>query len=441
VSVAGAPRFVSTRDPARREVASAEALRLGLAGDGGLFVPTHVPALGERWREASSWSDVVDAVLRPWFDPADADDWLADARAALDFPVPLTPLTRERYVLELFHGPTLAFKDVAARTMARWWARALRDRGERTTVVVATSGDTGSAVADGFAGIPGLQVAVLYPSGRVSPVQERQLVARREGVQAFAVDGTFDDCQRLVKAALVDPALADLRLSSANSINVGRLLPQMTYYAWAWLQLARARGEEVAPLVSVPSGNLGNLTAGLMAAAMGVPVARFVAAHNANDYFPRHLAGELPPFAYGATVSTVANAMDVGAPSNFERLHALAATFARIPLAGVAVDDEAALAAIARVRREDGVLVCPHTAIGLEAIEHVRAAEPRWRDVPAVSLATAHAAKFPEVVARVLPDAQPTHPTLEALRGAPARVRPLAATSEALAAALRDLTP
>jgi threonine synthase len=438
-AVGSVPRFVSTRDPARRGVSLAEAVRIGLARDGGLFVPSHVPVLDPAWLDAETWPDLVSAVLRPWLEPVDAEDWLADARAALDFPVPLRPLQRDRYLLELFHGPTLAFKDVAARTMARWWGRTLTAAGERATVLVATSGDTGSAVADGFAGVDGLRVAVLYPARRVSTVQERQLIARRPGVMAFAVEGTFDDCQRLVKAALVDPGLASLRLSTANSINVGRLLPQTTYYAWAWLQLARLGAGDERPLVSVPSGNLGNLTAGLLAAAMGVPVGGFVAAHNANDYFPRYLGGEVAPFAYPPTVATVANAMDVGAPSNFERLHALFADGWPVPLSAAVVDDEAALARLGEVWREDGRLVCPHTAIALEGIERARAADPAARAVPAIALATAHPAKFPDVVARAVADARPCHPSLAALRRGPTLVRSLPATSGALAEALRRL--
>jgi threonine synthase len=307
-------------------------------------------------------------------------------------------------------------------------------------VLVATSGDTGSAVADGFAGVPGLRVAVLYPAGRVSPVQERQLVAQREGVTAFAVDGSFDDCQRLVKEALVAPDLVDLRLSSANSINVGRLLPQATYYVWAVAELARAVGDrDVRPVVSVPSGNLGNLTAGLLAAAMGLPLAGFIAAHNANGFYPRQLRGEAAAFDYPPTVATVANAMDVGAPSNFERLHALFAGGYPVPVWGTSVSDADTLARLRAVHAEEGLLVCPHTAIGLEAVE-------RWREegngragLPAIALATAHAAKFPEIVARALPGVTVRHEALDALVAAPKRVRSLPADIRALASALRTL--
>jgi threonine synthase len=439
VRVSAPPRYRSTRGA--DDVDLVTALRLGLAPDGGLFVPASVPRLDAAWRSAERFTDVAEMVLRPFLPPDEADAFSGDLRDALDFPVPLVALDDDTFLLELFHGPTLAFKDVAARTMARWWSRALAGRAERALVLVATSGDTGSAVADGFAGVPGLQVAVLFPAGRVSPVQERQLTVARPGVETFAVEGTFDDCQRLVKAALVDRELADVPLSSANSINVGRLLPQATYYAWAVLQLMRARGDDdPRPIVSVPSGNLGNLTAGLLAAAMGVPIGAFVAAHNANDYFPRFLAGEIPAFRFPPTVATVANAMDVGAPSNFERLHAMFQGEWPVPLQGVRVDDPDTLGRIASTYRERGRLVCPHTAIGLEALERVRRAPGTGSaERSGIALATAHAAKFPEVVARALPGTTATHPVLDALAGAEHRVTPLAADLESLRPALRRL--
>ncbi|QRN78879.1 MAG: threonine synthase, partial [Nocardiopsis sp. BM-2018] len=357
--------FVSTRDAARRPVAFETALRQGLAPDGGLYVPDRVPALPPGWEEAGTWADVVEAVVRPWFDPRDADAWVADALAALDFPVPIRPLDADTALLELHHGPTLAFKDVAARTMGRWVGRSLRRIGQRATVLVATSGDTGGAVADGFQGIDGVRVVVLYPSGRVSPVQERQLTLPRAGVFALAVDGDFDACQRLAKAALVDASLANLHLTSANSINVGRLLPQATYHVWGLLQWSRACGAAVPELWSVvPSGNLGNLAAALLAAAMGARPAGLVAAHNANDHFPRVLLGEARPDAAPATVATLSNAMDVGAPSNLERLvHLFGDGAYPVPVRGASVDDAATLAAMRRCWSDHGVAVCPHTAV------------------------------------------------------------------------------
>ena len=407
--------FVSTRDPGRRPVTFEDALRRGLAPDGGLYVPTRVPSLAPGWAEAERWGDVIDAVLRPWFDPHDADEWVADARSALDFVVPVRPLGTETALLELHHGPTLAFKDVAARTMGRWLARSLRRRGETATVLVATSGDTGGAVADGFAGIDGLRVVVLYPEGRVSPVQERQLTQPRDGVMAVAVRGDFDACQRLAKQALVDPALADLGLTSANSINVGRLLPQTTYHVWGVLQWARACGVAANDVWNVvPSGNLGNLAAALLAAAMGAAPRGLVAAHNANDHFPRVLRGEVVAGDAPATVATLSNAMDVGAPSNLERLVTLFAggTYP-VPVHGAGVDDEATLEAIRRCWFDHGVIVCPHTAVGLEALARLRRRSTDAIAGPALVVATAHPAKFPEVVARALPDVSVTHPALE----------------------------
>lgn len=427
-----APAFVSTRDAARRAVSLDEALLRGLAPDGGLYVPDAVPQLPEGWSDSASYHDAIDAVLRPWFEAADADAAVTSAQEALDFPVPIRQLGDAggggRALLELHHGPTLAFKDVAARTMARWLARSLRRRDASATLLVATSGDTGSAVADGFAGVEGLRVVVLYPLGRVSPLQERQLTLPRAGVFVLGVEGDFDDCQRLVKSALVDPALAGLRLSSANSINVGRLLPQVTYHVWGALQLARVLDVPLEALVSVvPSGNLGNLAAGLLAAAMGLPLAGFLAAHNRNDHFPRVLQGAADPRDRPATIVTLSNAMDVGAPSNLERLLALfPSSRYPVPVAGASVDDAATLASMARTYREDGVLVCPHTAVGLEALRLLRAQGRVAPSAPALLLATAHPAKFPEVVERALPGVRVTEPRLERLPpGAPrARLAP-----------------
>ena len=312
--------YRSTRGGARG-VSFREALLTGLAPDGGLFVPESVPAIPPAIRrEAPDFPALAEAVLTRWLAPEIPPARLAEiARDALAFPVPLVPLPGKAWagvsVLELFHGPTLSFKDFGARTMARLMGHFLEDSEDRLTILVATSGDTGSAVADGFAGMDDVRVVLLYPKGQVSPTQERQLIVRRPGVRTFAVEGTFDDCQRMVKAAFVDPETAALGLSSANSINVGRLLPQMLYYFWA----ERQGGEDV--VFSVPSGNLGNLTGGLLAALSGLPVRRFLAAHNANDFFPNVLAGRAE--APKASRRTLSNAMDVGVPSNFERITAL----------------------------------------------------------------------------------------------------------------------
>jgi len=433
---AAAVHVFSTRYADGPELTLDEAVLRGLAPDGGLYLPRHVPRLPPAWREATSLADLGMRVLAPWWggEAAEIAPLIEDA---LPFDTPLKPISRNRWLLELFHGPTLSFKDVGARTMARLAGRALERRGGRATVLVATSGDTGSAVADGFAGVPGVRVALLYPKGLVSEVQERQLIAARPGVRTFAVDGDFDACQRLVKAAFQDPALESLGLTSANSINIGRLLPQMLYYLWGALQLERATGADVAPYVVVPSGNLGNLTGGMLAAASGLPVHKFLAAHNANRFFPDVLAGVREPEAMPSTIATLSNAMDVGAPSNFERLWQREGRNLPELVDGVSVDDAATRERMRRTYEEDGEIVCPHTAVGLEGLERMREGHPDLRDVPAIVLATAHPAKFERAVRDAIHVEPPHAPTLDALRGGLTRVEPLEATLEAFRSALR----
>ncbi|MEX2536577.1 MAG: threonine synthase, partial [Trueperaceae bacterium] len=339
----------------------------------------------------------------------------------------------ERFVVELFHGPTLSFKDFGARTMARLMDGYLAEEGQRLTILVATSGDTGSAVADGFAGLDNLRVVLLYPKGMVSDVQERQLTAARPGLRSLRVRGTFDDCQRIVKEAFVDPKLSGLPLSSANSINIGRLLPQQLYYIWAAAQLSRLRPNADAPVISVPSGNLGNLTAGMLAASAGLPVSRFLAAHNANDYFPRYLSKEASPFDFGGTVATISNAMDVGAPSNFERLHAMFGSDLPRQAWGVGIDDEATRRRMLTTFEEDDYIACPHTSVGLEAVERYRAST--GDESPALILATAHPAKFPGIVREILGQHPPGSTRLDGLLELPSKVEELSPGHNAL----RDL--
>jgi threonine synthase len=308
--------------------------------------------------------------------------------AALDFPIPLVPVTDRIWALELFHGPTMAFKDVGARVQARLLHH-FTD-GTPLTILVATSGDTGSAVAQAFHRVPDTRVFVLYPEGKVSDVQEAQMASLGDNVTALAMRGTFDDCQRLVKQAFADD---DLRkhvwLTPANSINLGRLLPQVFYY----FTLARLSRE---PIVSVPSGNFGNLTAGLIAKRIGLPVRRFVAATNVNDTVPEYLrTGEYRP---RASVRTVANAMDVGAPSNWERIDALYQhnlDAIRHDIVGCAYTDAQVVAEIGRVYREHEYLLDPHSAIAWLALQNTLSADP---DTQGVFVATAHPGKFREVV-------------------------------------------
>jgi threonine synthase len=345
---------------------------------------------------------------------------VADMRAlvsdALDFPIPLIQVTDNVWSLELFHGPTMAFKDVGARTQARLLHH-FTD-GTPLTILVATSGDTGSAVAQAFHGVPDTRVVVLYPEGKVTDVQEAQMASLGDNIVAVAVHGTFDDCQRLVKQAFADDDLrSHIWLTPANSINLGRLLPQVFYYfvlASLGAASASARGASAdkkagpddGPVVSVPSGNFGNLTAGLIAKRIGLRVERFVAATNVNDVVPEYLrTGEYKP---RASVKTVANAMDVGAPSNFERMRSMygeSFEALRCDIAGAAFDDGTVVAEIGDVWRRHGYLLDPHGAIAWLGLRETLATESS--DKPGVFLATAHPAKFREVVEPAIGQAIP----------------------------------
>lgn len=422
--------YSSTRDPQKRPVSFREAVLSGLAPDGGLYVPERIPRLGAEWRDAESLAETAQHALTPYVGgELSAAELKAVTEDALDFPVPLVKLDDTLAVLELFHGPTLSFKDVGARTMARLMSAFLRGSGERLTILVATSGDTGSAVADGFAGQENVQVVLLYPKGMVSDTQERQLVAPRPGVRAYAVAGDFDACQRLVKAAFVDPELRGLGLSSANSINLGRLLPQSSYYLWAALQ-AEALGWDK-PVFCVPSGNLGNLMAGLFASRAALDVPRFIAAHNANDFFPGFLGGRYHHAGFRDTVPTLSNAMDVGAPSNFERLYALLGEDAlRQDVWSTSVSDALTTARMRLTHERYGYVACPHTAVGLEAAERYR--RETGDHTPLVVLATAHPAKFGGAVTAALGAAPAEVPALEALKGPDEEAPALAATLAAL---------
>jgi threonine synthase len=380
-----------------------DGIRQGLAPDGGLYLPDDLPVIPlDSWRawQALAFQDLACRLAARWlageFPPDTIERLTADA---FDFPVPIVPIGDAWSVVELFHGPTLAFKDFGARFLARFFGQVLHDDGGRATILVATSGDTGSAVARGFAGVPGVRVVVLYPAGKVSPFQESQMATIGGNVTAVRVPGVFDDCQRLVKAAFLDPALSGLGLSSANSISIGRLLPQSFYYAWAWLSLA---GPDLRPVVcSVPSGNLGNLTAGVLAARTGVAIRTFLAATNANDVLPEYL--DTGAYRSRPSVPTMSNAMDVGDPSNFVRLLALHGgqwAGVRAAVAGEVVSEEETRDEIRRAHVEAGYVLDPHGAVASRAAR-------RWRDRaghedPLAVLATAHPAKFGETIAAEL---------------------------------------
>ncbi|RPJ75723.1 MAG: threonine synthase [Acidobacteria bacterium] len=370
------------------------ALLEGLAPDGGLYLPDEIPAFSSSEIAAlrgAPLAEIAVAVLgRLVGDEFDRARFDALVRDAFDFPAPTVGLGDGLSVLELFHGPTLAFKDFGARFLARVFGYLLEQRRGHATILVATSGDTGSAVAQGFFGVPRIRVVVLYPSGKVSPFQEAQMATLGGNVSALRVPGTFDDCQRLVKQAFVDLGLRPLNLSSANYINIGRLLPQAVYYFDSYLGAAPAGGEVV---FAVPSGNIGNLTAGVLAQRAGLPVRRFVSATNANDVLPEYLLTGI--YRARPAVATLSNAMDVGDPSNFARLAALhGGSWERLRanVSGYRITEEETRATIRQTYEAHRYVLDPHSAVGVAAARRYRQEEADA--TPVVSLATAHPAKF-----------------------------------------------
>lgn len=384
-------------------VSLAEALRRGLAPDGGLYLPEHIEPMPKKFFESLATLDlsvITSQVARHLIRPELADEIVDQiVAAALDFPIAAVSIDEKTSILELFHGPTLAFKDFGARFLARLLAQTRESRGT-STVLVATSGDTGGAVAQAFFGVEGTHVIILYPHGRVSKIQERQFASLGGNIQALAVDGTFDDCQALVKQAFAnsDGELSSLGLTSANSINIGRLLPQIFYYFQAAALIGSSIEDEL--IFSTPSGNFGNLTAGILARRLGLNC-RFVAATNANDVVPEYLKTGL--FSAQPSVHTLSNAMDVGNPSNLERIRFLYENDIdriRADIHAEMVDDATTKATIRRVDRDHDYVLDPHTAVGYHALERMR--EKRPTDSKGIVLATAHPAKFREVVEPIL---------------------------------------
>lgn len=382
-----------------------EAVVKGLAPDRGLYMPEEVrplPAEFFNHIEQLSFQDMACEVARAWFgDDVKAGDLDRIVRDTLAFDVPARPVAGGIYSLELFHGPTLAFKDVGARFMARLLQYFIRQEGlPRVNVLVATSGDTGSAVANGFLGVDGIHVYVLYPKGKVSRIQEAQFTTLGRNITAIEVDGVFDDCQTLVKNAFMDDELnRHMRLTSANSINVARFLPQAFYYFYAYAQLKKAPGFAMHGgtsnvVVSVPSGNFGNICAGIFAWKAGLPVKRFIAANNANDIFYQYLkTGEYHP---KPSRQTLANAMDVGDPSNFARIYDLFGgdhdQIAKL-VSGATYNDDQIAQIMRQCLADTGYLLDPHGACGYEALRQgLRDGEI------GVFLETAHPAKFKEKV-------------------------------------------
>lgn len=387
-----------------KNVSLEEAVVKGLASDKGLFMPDVIKALPQSFFDEIdklSFQEIAYRVADAFFgEDVDAESLKKIVYDTLSFDVPLVKVEENIYSLELFHGPTLAFKDVGARFMSRLLGYFIRkeNKGGLVNVLVATSGDTGSAVANGFLGVEGIRVFVLYPKGKVSKIQECQFTTLGKNITAIEVDGTFDDCQRLVKSAFMDDELnAKMKLTSANSINVARFLPQAFYYFYGYAQLKRL-GLADNSVICVPSGNFGNITAGLFGKRMGLPVKRFIAANNKNDIFYQYLLTGV--YSPRPSVATLANAMDVGDPSNFARvldLYGNSHSAICAEISGCTYNDEQIAATIKECYRATGYILDPHGACGYQALKDgLKPGET------GIFLETAHPAKFLEKVEAIL---------------------------------------
>lgn len=363
-----------------------EAVVKGLAGDRGLYMPENIKALPKEFFDnidKMSFQEIAYAVADAFFgEDVDADSLKRIVYETLAFDCPVVPVTDNIYTLELFHGPTLAFKDVGARFMARLLQYFIKKENKNglVNVLVATSGDTGSAVANGFLGVDGIRVYVLYPKGKVSPIQECQFTTLGKNITAIEVDGVFDDCQALVKTAFMDEELNNhMRLTSANSINVARFLPQAFYYFYAYAQLKKA-GKADNMVMCVPSGNFGNICAALFGHKMGLPIKRFVAANNANDIFYKYLqTGKYDP---KPSKATLANAMDVGDPSNFARIYELYKgnhSVITALISGATFSDEQIAATMRECYKDTKYVLDPHGGVWLSGIERTPFAWGSWR--------------------------------------------------------------
>ena len=399
-------KYYSTNKQSQ-SVSLQEAVVKGLASDRGLFMPEAIKALPSSFYdhiEDLSFQEIAYRVADAFFGEDIPADTLKDiVYDTLNFDVPLVKVEENIYSLELFHGPTLAFKDVGGRFMARLLSYFIRKEGQKdVNVLVATSGDTGSAVANGFLGVEGIHVYVLYPKGKVSEIQEKQFTTLGQNITALEVDGTFDDCQALVKSAFMDKELNDnLLLTSANYINVARFLPQAFYYFYAYAQLKKmGQADNKKVVVCVPSGNFGNITAGLFGKQMGLPVSRFIAANNKNDIFYQYLqTGKYNP---RPSVATIANAMDVGDPSNFARVLDLYQESHEAicrDISGTTYTDEQIRETVKTTYQQTGYLLDPHGACGFRALK-----EGLKEGETGVFLETAHPAKFLETVEDIIAD-------------------------------------
>jgi threonine synthase len=376
----------------------------GLAPDGGLYVPATFPSLPQELLQSlplASLQQIGEAVASAYIDDIPREDLGGILARAWTFPIPLVQLADDLYLLELFHGPTLAFKDIGVRFLAQVLSHYLQRTNGDLTILVATSGDTGSAVAHGFFNVPRITVYVFYPSGKISRLQEQQMATLGGNIHALEIDGTFDDCQVLVKQVLGDSEILEARaVTTANSISLGRLVPQIAYYFWAiaqWQSKFRGGVGGPDPTMVVPTGNFGNLTAGVYARLMGAPIAGFVAATNANDAGACYL--QTGVFSPRRAIPTCSNAMDVGNPSNLARLRHLFEedlSLVRRHIKAMVVGDDATLETIRNVHQQTGIVIDPHTAVGVAAARGCPSQKPM------VVTATAHPGKFPEIIERAL---------------------------------------
>ena len=377
-----------------------EAVFNSLPADKGLYMPEIIPQMGAEFIKNLHFynlSEIAFKVAKALLDGAIPDDELQKiVSATINFDAPVVGISDKIYVLELFHGPSLAFKDFGARFMSRVMAYFMQQGEKELNVLVATSGDTGGAVALGFLGVPNTRVTILYPKGKVSPIQELQLTTNLQNIRAIEIDGTFDDCQALVKKAFNDEDLkSHFRLTSANSINISRLIPQTFYYFYAYAQLQRRGIGDV--IFSIPSGNFGNIAAGLLAFKMDLPIKQFLAATNINDTVPSFL--ETGVYQAKPSVQTWSNAMDVGDPSNWVRIMDLFdgnMVELKKVLTAYSYTDEETLDAIKQVHAYHGYIMCPHTAIAYLAVKKWKSDNPEDTS-SAIFLSTAHPCKFPDV--------------------------------------------
>jgi threonine synthase len=393
-------QYYSTNNPSHK-VSLKEAVLKGLAPDNGLYMPSNIPRLDKNFFSQSrnmNFIEIGECVIKSLFSEDLTGNKIDElASHTLSFDAPIIKLSDRMFSLELFHGPTLAFKDFGARFCSKLISFLIQDEYEKVRVLVATSGDTGSAVANGFLDIPGIEVVILYPKGKVSEIQEKQFTTLGRNTISLEVDGTFDDCQRLVKEAFLDSELQErMTLTSANSINIARWMPQSLYYFYSWSRLPDNGKKTV---YAVPSGNFGNLGAGILAAGMGLPVDMFIAATNVNNVVPRYLAGET--FTPERSIQTISNSMDVGNPSNFPRLVSLydSEEELRSYVKGYFYTDDETRETMRKVYRNTSYVLDPHGAVGCAAVHDFLKDNSNYQGV---FLETAHPVKFKSVVEETL---------------------------------------